>query len=358
MRQWTAGLLATFMALTAAAAQAAPIPALTLLTDFNVITQQALVVENDVYGPVLSGGTLGSTTPLGPSMLRLSQGPLNICGRSPLPAGCPTPPGRTVPLPVPIAGLGQVNIFGNVVGATGPGPGSNPGFVGAGSVVLIGGTNPTAPATLQSSFIGKGAGSVLSGNAFPQNFATDIWAPLTTLSTGLKGMTTPSTFDKTTGIFTAVPVSGIAVWNIMASDLQGAIHNLTFSGLPSGDTGIVNVMGDFSCSAACTFGTAGAMPNVLFNFWDATNVALGSGFWDTSILAPDALLTSSIDIFGTVVANSYASSAETHTPGFGCIPGTPQCSFFPPRPPLPEPSSLALLGAGIGALAVIRRRRA
>ena len=274
MRQWISGLLATLISLAVGVgAQAAPISALTLFTDFNVITQQAMVVENDVFGPVLVGGTLGSSTPLGPSMLRLSQGLLNLCAAGG--GGCPTPPGNTVPLPIAIAGLGQVNVFGNVVGATSAGFGSNP-IVGTGSVVLIGGTNPTAPANQQSLFSGKGAGSVLSGNVFPQNFATDIWAPLTTLSTGLKGMSANSSFDKTTGVFTANPVNGIAVWNILASDLQGAAHNLTFSGLPSTDTGIVNVMGDFSCSGACTFGTAGAMSNVLFNFFDATNVAIGS----------------------------------------------------------------------------------
>ncbi len=76
MRQWISGLLAVMINLAAGVgAQAAPIPALTLLTDFNVITQHAMVVTNDVFGPGSVDGTLGSSTPLGPSMLMLSQGP-------------------------------------------------------------------------------------------------------------------------------------------------------------------------------------------------------------------------------------------------------------------------------------------
>ena len=127
MRSWTrTGLLAVIATLAgAASAEAAAIPLATLFRDFNVIVNQTFVATNDVEGPVLVGGTLGSATPIGPSNLMLSTGLLNLQD--------------TVSLPIPVAGLGEVNVFGNVVGSTSSGAaGSNP-TVGLNSVVLIGG---------------------------------------------------------------------------------------------------------------------------------------------------------------------------------------------------------------------------
>jgi hypothetical protein len=89
MRKWPLGLLTLATSLTGAPiAQAVPVN--TLLADFNVIVDQNFVMAGpDVEGPVLVGGNL--TT--GAANLNLMA---------------------VVPLPIPIAGLGQVNIFGNV----------------------------------------------------------------------------------------------------------------------------------------------------------------------------------------------------------------------------------------------------
>ena len=82
MRSWTrTGLLAVIATLAgAASAEAAAIPLATLFRDFNVIVNQTFVATNDVEGPVLVGGTLGSATPIGPSNLMLSTGLLNLAG--------------------------------------------------------------------------------------------------------------------------------------------------------------------------------------------------------------------------------------------------------------------------------------
>ena len=337
MRSWMGtGALALIATLAGAASgEAAAIPVSTLFRDFNVIADQSLVATNDVEGPVLVGGTLGSATPIGPSKLMLSPGALNL--------------GDTVSLPIPVAGLGEVNIFGNVVGAPSSGPGSNP-VVGLNSVVLIGGSNPTLPSKAASTFPNHGASSVLHGNSFPYNFATDIWAQVTGFSATLTAKQANSVFTAATGVFAASATNGVAVWDINAADLGS--NSLSFTGLAANDVGIVNVNGDLKSSAAL-FNTATELPNVIFNFGNAKSVALGGGYWDASILAPNATVTSSVDVAGTVVADIYAASAETHASGFTC--GASICDA-PAR--VPEPGSLSVLAGALVALAVIRRRRA
>lgn len=321
MRSWTRtgllALLATFAG--AASAEAAAIPISTLFKDFTVITGHDLLVTGpDVEGPVLVGRDLSV------------GGILNFPDPKPV-----------IPLPIPIAGYGEVNVFRNVLAGT--------NAVVEGSVTLIGGANHGALSN-------TGAGSVMAGYTFPGSgpdnagtFATDIWAQVTGFSATLTAKQANSVFTAATGVFAADPVNGVAVWDINAADLGR--NSLSFTGLAANDVGIVNVNGDLKSSSAL-FDNSNELPNVIFNFGNAKNVALGGGYWDASILAPNAKVTTPVDVAGTVIADIYAASAETHASGFSC--GANVCDA-PVR--VPEPGSLALLTGALAALAVIRRRR-
>ena len=209
----------------------------------------------------------------------LSTGRLNICATG----GGVCPPGNTVPLPIPIAGLGEVNVFGNVVGATGAGVGSNP-QVGATSVVLIGGTNPTSPATIQSTFLNNGAGSVLSGNVVPAKFcdrhlgAADLVVEQPGRDAADLHRANCSSFNPIDRcVHRRTPVNGIAVWNVTGlGRFRVRPHNLHLRELAvrrhrhrqrhAATSAVPRV--------PVPLPRRSRMSNVSFNFFNATNVAI------------------------------------------------------------------------------------
>ncbi len=343
MRRWTSGLLAAIATLAgalSATAEASPLPANFLpdaIADFNVITNGNFTQNNDVNGPVLVGGNLIS-----------SGHPINSTS--------------VVPLPQPITGLGEVNVFGSVSGSVNQ-------SVGGGSVVLVGGTTPSV-----ITFTGKNTAlSVLNGNVFPYTFS-DIWAQMTGMASSLGSLAPTYTVTSTT--LDGIPnASGVAVLTVPLSTLNNLSGLLNFTGClslsnPTCDAVILVTNDDPNNT---TFhqgfnygGLTAAQQNLIWVFEapgsgtpGITGVNINTEWW-SSVLATGADVENTAPIVGNTIANTVDSSGgngEFHVPVFDCSDNLCSSMTAPPNG-VPEPGSLALLATGLGVFAVIRRRRA
>lgn len=256
MRQWILGIVALIATLAAAAvAEAGPLPISTLVGSFNAIVENNFFTTSDTEGNVLIGGNLGG-----------SGGPFDSCFGS----SCAISPPPN---------FGNVNVFGNNTGT----------WTQPHGVVFVAGSN-------SGSFLNNPCpAGTCSGHVYANNFASDIWTPLTGFQANLAAMVKNSSFDPTTGVFLATPgTNGVAVWNLTTTQLNAAATSLCFSttavnscafatGLPSTDTAIINV----TCPtvAPCDFIANqtwfGLTPveNAIFDFENETNVKIGGNQW-------------------------------------------------------------------------------
>lgn len=151
--------------------------------------------------------------------------------------------------------------------------------------------------------------------------------------------------------------SGVAVYSI--GDLNAALKNRSqlIVSPPAGyDAIVINVAGqNVSLPGTINFNNgAGLGANVIWNFYEATNVNFGSKTWYGSVLAPNAHLQMSNFIEGSVVARSLNQNGAIRMGGLGA----PGLVVDQMRAAVPEPATWAMMILGFGAVgAVLRRRR-
>lgn len=156
-------------------------------------------------------------------------------------------------------------------------------------------------------------------------------------------------------IFDAGAGTGVAVFAI--GDLNAALKNrsqLIFN-MPVGyDAVVVNVAGlSVSLPSSINFnGPSGLGTKVIWNFFEATTVNLGSKSWYGSVLAPNADLRINNFIEGSVVARNMTQNGEVHMKTF-----SGSLSVDEMRAAVPEPATWALMILGFGAVGVMLRRR-
>lgn len=142
---------------------------------------------------------------------------------------------------------------------------------------------------------------------------------------------------------------GLVVFNING-DILDSFTNL-FIDISAAASVIVNVSG-INITTSFNFNSWGsAASNVLWNFYEATEINFGGNEWNGSILAPYATITTggSGAVNGAIAANSLDSKIELHSFLFNS----------PPEPPTSEPvnapASLTVLLSAILIIAIRRK---
>jgi choice-of-anchor A domain-containing protein len=145
------------------------------------------------------------------------------------------------------------------------------------------------------------------------------------------------------------------IFNITAAQFADTNHPIDIQA-PAGSTIIVNVAGTnvtlgtgLYYNQNQTSGDSAANANILFNFAAAQSVTI-NGQFNASILAPFAILSGNSQMAGNFIAAQIGHTGEVHNVEFtGTLP--------PTTSPVPEPSTLAMMGTGILSLAGMLRRK-
>lgn len=216
----------------------------------------------------------------------------------------------------------------------------------------IGGTNYTT-----QQYTISGQVSTPSTAAAPVDFAA-AKTSLTSLSSQLASISATGSYsavdqwNPNSKIFTGSGAS-VEFFSLNASDI-GSFNNLYFSSIVAGTTLIFNVAGD-SANLTWQWQALGSSYNVLFNFYEASNVTLSGLSINANILAVDATINQgSGNLYGTVVANNWNNSVTLGNGGFATASSP---LFNNITAAVPEPHHYALLLAGLTVILVTAKRR-
>jgi choice-of-anchor A domain-containing protein len=194
-------------------------------------------------------------------------------------------------------------------------------------------------------------GSLRQGRPIDFNAAE---AELRQISTSLSRLNVNGTisigeFDR--GINLRGTNSGLNVFNVLASDLTRATSfNID---APADSTAIINISGTSGSFSSMGFNLTGInRQQVLYNFFEATNLTANAIGIQGSLLAPNAAMDFNNGVIeGNLIVGSLRGSGASNLSLFrGIVPN--QLPVTPPPTSVPEPSSAAGLGL-VSALACL-----
>ncbi len=229
----------------------------------------------------------------------------------------------------------------------------NGGIFAGGDVVLDHHTvngDVTANGTIS---YGSGGGTV-TGTATPAAGATSpidfisAYNTLSSTSNALKNMTANgTTYDPSWHAIKFTGTESVNIFDLDGSSLDNAV-SMTFD-VAADSISIVNVSGtvnDFS-GFGINLGGNGKVENILYNFYESTDLTIGNISIQGSILAANAAIDfNSANIDGTLIAGSITGKGQFH-----------QHLFNPNVPIVPEPVSTILFITGGATLGFMRFRK-
>ncbi len=293
---------------------------LSAIRDYSVIVAGNFSTNSDVYGRTVVGGNL------------------NVSNSANFGTGLQN------------AGIPKSSYTVRVGGSLSSG---NPIQIQAGSLEIGGSTNGR-----KINFNG--------GGSITQNSSDDyrsLYNNLVIASSALSAFSANSTFTKPGSqpaafTFIANPNSaGLAIFNVSASELFGNSKVQQIDLIANGATDFLfNVSGtsvnfDYGNLTGIFTNTA-YLEKIVWNFYEAETINFGSKSMGGLILAPNADITASGQIRGTVVAENLTTTAKIDTPPYTGVFTNPSLSPLP----IPEPSSSLTAAFGLGMLMLVRRR--
>jgi choice-of-anchor A domain-containing protein len=320
-------------------ADAALLSGVNALKEWNLIVFNNVTSSSEVEGRSFIGGSLDGNS----SNYNIAPG--NIASQNNNPAL--TVVGNVTGSTKNLNNAGGASIGGNLA--------SQNGFNlnGGNQTLNIGGSSTQT--NVNQNTVNANLGSSFTNTLIQQRdlLISSLGSGTNGLASNLKALTNTGTGTIANNRLTinATNTNALNVFSVTSSQLN-SIGELSVTNA-SGATTVINVSGtnitlnDNFISPAAELGR-----NVIWNFYEATSLSLSTAFYGT-ILAPNAAVTTSNFVEGTLVANSLTQNGEVHMDSFqgdlSSVGGSVSAT--------PEPSTWAMLILGFGLIGAILRQR-